>query len=183
MSSKSVMPFNHFILLSPAPPALNLSQHQRLFQWVRSFPMSWLLESRGQSIGASASASVLSMYIQGWFPLGLTDLIFLQSKGLLWIFSSTTVWKNQFLSNQPSLWSKFHICMWILEKPVVTGFYLLLSFGTCSSVVSFCLSCYFYFYVSGNLVTFPSLREVTFCRGCPICYSNTLPSSQLSCML
>ena len=54
-------------LLSPSPPALNLSQHQ-------GFPMSWLFASGGQSIGASASASVLPMNIQGWFPLGLTGL-------------------------------------------------------------------------------------------------------------
>ena len=52
-----------------------------------SFPMSWLLASGGQSIGASASASVLPMNIQGWFPLGLTDLISLQSKGLSRVFS------------------------------------------------------------------------------------------------
>ena len=177
MSIESVMPYNHLILCYP------LLLLPSTFLSIRVFSNESAVWTRWPNTGASASASVLSMYIQGWFPLGLTDLIFLQSKGLLRIFSSTTVWKNQFLSNQPSLWSKFHICMWILEKPVVTGFYLLLSFGTCSSVVSFCLSCYFYFYVSGNLVTFPSLREVTFCRGCPICYSNTLPSSQLSCML
>ena len=55
-------------LLPPSPSALDLSQHQ-------SFPMSWLFSSGGQSIGASASASVLPMNTQGWFPLGLTDLI------------------------------------------------------------------------------------------------------------
>ena len=166
MSIESMMPYNSLILcyLLLLPSTLPS---------IRVFSNELTLCTRWPNTGASASASVLSMYIQ----------IFLQSKRLLGIFSSTTVWKNQFLNNRPSLWSNFHICMWILEKPVVTGFYLLLSFGTCSSVVSFCLSCYFYFYVSGNLVTFPSLREVTFCRGCPICYSSTLPSSQLSCML
>ena len=55
--------------------------------------MSWLLASGGQSIGASASATVLPVNIQGWFPLGLTDLISLQSKGLTGGFSSTTVRK------------------------------------------------------------------------------------------
>ena len=60
-----------------------------------SFPMSWLFASGGQSIGASASASVLPMNIQGWFPLGLTSLIIL-SKGLSRVFSSTTDWKLQF---------------------------------------------------------------------------------------
>ena len=60
-------------LSSPSPPALNLSHHQHLF------PVSWLFASGSQSIGVSASASVLLMSIQDWFPLGLTGLIFLQS--------------------------------------------------------------------------------------------------------
>ena len=59
-----------------------------------SFPMSWLFASDCQSIGASASASVLPMSIQNWFPLGLTSLVFLQSKGLLRVFSNTTVWHS-----------------------------------------------------------------------------------------
>ena len=80
------------------------------------FPMSWL-SSGGQSIGASSSASVLPMNIQGWFPLGLTGLISLQSKGLCRIFSSTTIQKHPFFSAQPSLWSTLYICIWLLEKP------------------------------------------------------------------
>ena len=68
-----------------------------------SFPVSQLFTSGGQSIGASAS--VLPMYTQGWFPLGLAGLISLQSKGLSRVFSSTTVWKYQFFGTQPSLWS------------------------------------------------------------------------------
>ena len=72
-----------------------------------SFPMSWLFVSGGQSTGTSASTWVLPMNIQGWFPLGLTGLIFLLSKGL---FSSITIWKYQFFGNQPSLWSNSHIC-------------------------------------------------------------------------
>ena len=60
-----------------------------------SFPMSQLFTSGGQNIGASASASVLPMNIQGWFPLGLTGLISLQSKGLPRVFSNTTVQKHQ----------------------------------------------------------------------------------------
>ena len=67
--------------------------------------MSWLFASGGQSIGASASASVLPMSIQGWFHLGLTGLISLLSKGLSRVFSSTTVQKHQFFIAQPSLWS------------------------------------------------------------------------------
>jgi len=72
-----------------------------------SFPRSRLFSSGGQSIGASASASVLPMNIQGWFPLGLSGLIFLQSTGLSRVFSSTTVRKHQFFS--ASLWSNSHI--------------------------------------------------------------------------
>ena len=51
------------------------------------------------------------------FPLGLTSLISLQSKGLLQVFSSTTIWKHQFFSTQASLWSNSHIHTWLLEKP------------------------------------------------------------------
>ena len=67
-----------------------------------SFPMCWPFASGGQSNEASASASVLEMNIQGWFPLGLTGLISLLSKGLSRVFSSTTVRKHQFFSFQPS---------------------------------------------------------------------------------
>ena len=78
-------------LLTPSSPALNLSQHQGFF------PMSWLFASGSQSIGASASTSVLPMNIQRWFPLGLTGLISLLSKGLSRVFSRTTNWRHQFL--------------------------------------------------------------------------------------
>ena len=74
-----------------------------------SFPMSQFFTSGGQSIGVSALASVLPMNIQDWFPLGLTGLISLLSKGLSRSFSSTTVQKHQFFSSQPSLWSNSHI--------------------------------------------------------------------------
>ena len=82
-----------------------------------SFPMSWLFASGGQSIGDSASASVLPMNIQHWFALGLTGLISLLSKGIWIVFSSTLVWRHQFFGSQPSLWSKSHIHTWLLEKP------------------------------------------------------------------
>ena len=84
-----------------------------------SFPMNQLFASGVQSIGVSASASVLSMNIniQGWFPLGLTGLISLKSKGLSQVFSSTTVQKHQFFSTQPALWSSSHIHTWPLERP------------------------------------------------------------------
>ena len=82
-----------------------------------SFPMSWLFPSGGQSIGASASSSVLPTNIQDWFPLGLTGLISLLAKWLSRVFSSITVQKHQFFSTQPSLWSNSHIHIWLLEKP------------------------------------------------------------------
>ena len=71
-----------------------------------TFPMSWLFSSGDQSVGASAS--VLPMNIQDWFPLGLTGLVSLLSKGLSRVFSSTTIQKLQFFSIQPSLWSNSH---------------------------------------------------------------------------
>ena len=81
-----------------------------------SFLMSHLFVSGGQSIGASALASVLPMNIQGWFSLGLTGLIFLQTKGLSRVFSKITIQKQQFFSAQPALWSNSYICTWLLEK-------------------------------------------------------------------
>ena len=83
-------------LLSPSPPTFNLSQHQ-------SLQMSQLFPSGGQSIGVSASASVLPVYIQDWFSLGWTGWISLQSKGLSRVFSNTTVQKHQFFGAQLSL--------------------------------------------------------------------------------
>ena len=82
-----------------------------------SFPMSQFFASGGQSIGVSASTSVLSMNIQDWFLLGLTRLVFLQSKGLSRVLSSTTVQKHQFFSAQLSSQSNSHIHTWPLEKP------------------------------------------------------------------
>ena len=81
-----------------------------------SFPMSWLFASGGQSMGASALASVLPVNIHGWFPLELTGLISLLSKGLSRVFSSTAVWKHQFFGAHPSLWSNSHIHTRLLEK-------------------------------------------------------------------
>ena len=82
----------------------------------RSFSIYWLFSSDGQSVGASASASVLQMNIQGSFLLGLIDLIFLQSQWLSRVCSNTTVQKYQFFGAQPSLWSSSHIHTWLLEK-------------------------------------------------------------------
>ena len=95
-------------LSSPSPSALHSSQHQ-------VFSMSQFFSSGGQSIGVSASASVLPMNIQDWFPLGWTGWISLQSKGLAKVFSNTTVQKHQFFSAQLSLHPTL-IHTWPLEK-------------------------------------------------------------------
>ena len=101
--SSSVVPF------SSCPQSLPAS-------W--SFPMSQLLASGGQSIGVSASASVLPMNIQCLFPLGLTGLISLQSKGFSRVFSNTTIWKHQFFNTQPSSRSNPPIHTWLLRKTI-----------------------------------------------------------------
>ena len=82
-----------------------------------SFPMSQLFTWGGQSIGVSASASVLPKNTQDWSPLEWTGWISLQSKGLSRVFSNTTVQKHQFFGAQPSSQSNFHIHTWPLEKP------------------------------------------------------------------
>ena len=81
-----------------------------------SFPMSHLCAGGGQSLGVSASASVLPMNIQDWFPLGWTGWISLQSKGLSRVFSNTTVQKHQFFGAQLSSQSNSHLHTWPLEK-------------------------------------------------------------------
>ena len=108
ISIQSVMPSNHLVICSLS------SSCPQSFPRSGSFPMSWLFSPGGQSIGASAS--VLPMNIQGWFPLGLTGLISLQSLGLR-VFFNTTVQKHQFFGAQLSLWSNSHIHTWLLEKP------------------------------------------------------------------
>ena len=100
--SSSVVPFSSCL---PSFPASG------------SFQTSQLFASGGQRIGASSSASVLPVNIQGWFPLGLTDLISLLPKGLWRIFSNTTVGGYQFFGSQPFLLSSSLIHTWLLEKP------------------------------------------------------------------
>ena len=85
--------------------------------FAQSFPASGSFCMRCQSIGDSDLTSVLPMCIQDWFPLGLTGLISLLSKGLSKVFSSTTIQKHQLSGVQPSLWSNSHIHTWLLEKP------------------------------------------------------------------
>ena len=108
MSIVSVMP------LTISSSVIPFSSCLQSFPASGSFPMIWLFASGGQSTRPSASASVLPMNIQGWFPLGLISLIAVQSKGLSRVFSSTAVQKHQFFSTQPSLWSSSHICTWLL---------------------------------------------------------------------
>ena len=81
-----------------------------------SFPVSQIFALGGQSVGASATASVLPMNIQDWLPLRLTGCISLQSKDSR-VFSNTTVRKHQFFGAQTSLWFNSHIYTWLLEKP------------------------------------------------------------------
>ena len=100
--SSSVVPF------SSCPQSLPASG---------SFPMSQLFALGGQCIGVSASASVLPMNTQDWSPLGWTDWISLQFKGLSRVFSNTTVQKHQFFGAQLSSQSNSHIHTWPLEKP------------------------------------------------------------------
>ena len=95
----------HPTILSSVTPFSSCPQH---FAASEVSPMSWLFTSGGQSIATSASVTVLPVNIQGWFPLGLIGLISLMSKGLLRVFFNTTVWKHQFFSAQPSLWSNSH---------------------------------------------------------------------------
>ena len=101
-------------------PLSSLLFRLQSFPLSESFSMSWLFESGGQSIRASASTYVPPMNVQEWFSLGLTGLISLQSKVLLRIFSRTTVRKHQFFGTPCFLWSNSHICFhtWLLEKPV-----------------------------------------------------------------
>ena len=96
MPIESVMPSDHLILCHIFSFCL-----QSFPAWGSS-PTSWLFASGSQSIGAPASGSVLPMSIQGWFPLGLTGLISLLSKGLSRVFFSTTIWKHQFFGAQPT---------------------------------------------------------------------------------
>ena len=98
----SVVPFSSCLQSFPASEA---------------FLMSQFFTSSGQSIGVSASASVLPKNIQDWCPLGWTGWIFLQSRGLSRVFSNTTVQKHQFFGAQLSSQSNSHIHTWPQEKP------------------------------------------------------------------
>ena len=110
MPIELVMLFNHLVLCP-------FSSYLQFFTALGSFLMSQLFASGGQNIGVSASASVLPMNIQDWFPLGLTGWLSLQSKGLSRVFSDPTVQNHQFFCAQTTLWSNSHVHTWLLEKP------------------------------------------------------------------
>ena len=114
-NSRPLSQWCHPTILSSAIP---FSSYLHSFPASESFPMSQFFPSGGQSIRASASASILPMNIQDWFPLGLTGLISLQSKGLSIVFSNTTIQKHQFFGTQISLWSNSHIHTWPLGKSI-----------------------------------------------------------------
>ena len=110
MSIESVMPFNHVVLY-------HLLFLLLIFPSIRVFSSESALHISGQSIGVSASASVLPMNTQDWSSLGWTGWNFLQPKELSRVFSNTTVQKHQFFGRQLSLYSNSHNHTWILEKP------------------------------------------------------------------
>ena len=95
--SSSVIPFSSCLQSSAA---------------LGTFPLSHFFAAGGQIIWASASASVLPVNIQDWFPLGWTGLISLQSKGISGIFFKTTVQKHQFFGTPHYLWTNSHMCTW-----------------------------------------------------------------------
>ena len=95
---------------------ISFCSHLQSFPTSGSLQMSQFFAWGGQSTGVSASASVLPMNFQDWFPLGWTGWISLQSKGLSRVFSNTTVKKHQFFSAQLPSQSNSHIHTWLLEK-------------------------------------------------------------------
>ena len=109
MSIKSVMPSSHLILCRSL-------FHLQSFLSSGSFQISQFFTSGGKSIGVSASASVLPMNIQDWFPLGWTDWISLQSKGFSKILSNTTIQKYHFFTTQLYLYANSNIHTGLLEK-------------------------------------------------------------------
>ena len=131
-SNSCALNSNHLILCHP------LLLLPSVFPSIRVFFNESALPIGGQSTGASASASVLPMNIQSWFPLGLTGWISLLFKGLSRVFSSTTVQKYQFFGVQPSLWSRSHICTWLLEKLYI-WLDVLLSTDWCLCFLIYCL--------------------------------------------
>ena len=103
LAAAAACPLSQWRHLTISPSVIPFSSCPQSFPASGTFQMSQLFTSGGQSIGVSASATVLPMNIQDWFPLGWTGWISLQSKGLSRVFPNTTVRKHQFLSTQLSL--------------------------------------------------------------------------------
>ena len=110
----NLCPLNRWCHPTVSSSVVPFSSCLQYFPTSGTFLMNQLFTSGGQSI--RASASVLPMNIQDWFPLGLTSFISLLSKGLSSVFSSATILKHQFFGSQPSLWSISHIHMWLLDN-------------------------------------------------------------------
>ena len=109
---ESVMLSSHFIFCH----RLLLSS---VFPCIRVFSNESALCIRWPEYWSFSLTLVLPVNSQGWFPLGLTSLIFLLSSGFSGIFSSTSIWKHQFFGAPPSLWSNSNICTWLLKKTIV----------------------------------------------------------------
>ena len=110
MSIESVMPFNHLILCHPLLVLPSIFPSIKVFSNESALCIQW------PNMGVSASASVLPMNIQHWFPSELTGLISLLSNRLSGNFSSTIIWKHQSFTAQPSLSSNFYLSTWLLEN-------------------------------------------------------------------
>ena len=146
MSIESVTPSNHLILCHP------FSSDLQSFPASGSFQMSQFFASGGQSIGASASPSVLPMNIPDGFPLGLTGWISLQSKRLSRVFSNPTVQKHQFFDTHLSLWSNsFLLCgKWAFQNSYLRVSILDFNFLTFSPNFSFFHSKNWHFIQAGQ---------------------------------
>ena len=173
------MPSNHPTILSSV---VLFSSCLQSFLASGSFPVSQFFPSGGQSIGASTSASVPPTNIQDWFPLGLTGLISLQSKGLSGVFSSTTVWMHQFFGAQFSVWSNFHIHTLTAEKAIpLTGHPLSVKSCLCFLICCLGLSQLFFqasfnFMASVSICSAFGVQENKVCH-CFHCFSIYLPWS------
>ena len=132
-------PLSWWYNLNFSSSAASLSFCLQSFPAPASFPVNQHFAPSGQNTGASAI--VLSMTIQGWFPLGLAGLISLLSKGLSRVFSSTTVRKHHFLGTQTSLWSNSHTWYMTTGKTIaltirtLVGKVMSLLFNTPSRIV------------------------------------------------
>ena len=136
-------------------PVVPFSSCPQSFPASESFPISQLLASGGQSIGVSASTSVLPMNAQDWYPLGWTGWISLQSKGLSRVFSNTTVQKHQYFGAQLSLQSSSHMCIYV---------YMCL-------YISMCIYGYLYMYVCVYICVYCVCINIFVCICIYVCYT------------